>query len=501
MCIRDRIIPDPIIGNQQINNVTVVKIKKAGSFSVLPPLNASQTYEIVLYRNNNPNNDLIYYEFGQQFYVQNPGLVNRQHYGLIQNQQIDIGFPAEFNFYDGDVYFKSRDTIPGPIGNPVGNYFVLDRNVAEDYISAVSSISGRPNIIDENARRAYYGTLVRFGQAYQPNTNINGLPRFFSTNFDEYDFSYGDIMRLRTRDKFIRVFQKLKVGMVPLFQQMVKNQGSENLVISDRLLNPIQYYMGDVGIGDNPESLASYNYADYFTSNIKGAICRVSQDGVSFLSIEKKINSWANAQVGDLEPRFMVGVFDQRLSNYILALSASNNNPEVTIVFDQEYNNFETFLTMYPEMMCSLGVTLMSWKDGIPYVHNDSPYNTWYGLPAADSSITPIFYGDNPYQKKTFTNISEVASTVWDIPTMKTDLYSYGTTRQNSNLVDSDFQQLEGTYEAAILRDTNSIGGILGGDSIKGKYLIPTIRKTSASSLVILNIVSCRYIDSPLTTR
>jgi hypothetical protein len=506
------IIKDPLINNNPVNGV-FIKIKRT------PLLNSyfiqavtTNSFIIQLYRNTVPNNTQIYYEFGQYYPVLNPGQPTRCHGGSPQSQNVDVNvgpiLPALIYIRDGDVYLRQRIVnIPGTqwaynVGQfaTILNFYVYDQNVLDNYISAVNDIMGRPNAIDQDAKRAYYSTLVRFGQAYQPNTNINGIPRFYSTNFDEYDYTYGDIMRFKTRDRFIRVFQKLKVGMVPLYQQMVKNQDSQTLVISDKLLNPIQYYMGDVGIGDNPESLATYNYADFFTSNIKGAICRVSQDGVTFLSIDKKMNSWANSEVGDIENRLKIGVFDQRLSNYILYMTATPNNSEVTLVFDEEYGNFETFLTLYPDMMVSLGPTLISFKDGTIYVHNDSPYNTFFGAPAADSSITPVF-NEGAYSKKTFLTFSEVASTVWDAPTIQTDLYSYGTTRQTSNLVNSDFAALEGTYEAAILRDANSPGGVLGGDSMKGKYIISTFRKTSASDLVTLNIVSCKYIDSPLTTK
>ena len=503
------IVADPLINNVPYQGKLFVKIPRKGSFSQSWPASPNPQdpyqYEIQLYRNKVTSNKQIYYEFGQQYYILNPATNNRSHSGSSQDQNVDASIgpivPALIQIREGDVYFRNRIlNNPSNVQLLLTNFFCYDNNITDNYISAVNSVSGRPNAIDPEAKRAYYGTLVRFGQAYQANTNINGFPRFYGTNFDEYDYTYGDIMRFKVRDRFMRAFQKLKVGMVPLYQQMVKNQDSQTLVISDKLLNPIQYYVGDVGIGDNPESLASYNYADYFTSNIKGAICRVSQDGVGFISIEKKINSWANAQVGDLEKRFKIGVFDQRLSNYILYLSETTTNPEVTIVFDEEYNNFETFLSLYPEMMVSLGPTLMSFKNGRIYIHNDSPYNTFYGEPAADSSITPIF-NDVPVEKKTFLAISEVASVIWDVPNMQTDLYSYGTTKQTSNLVDGDFAVLEGSKEAAILRDSNSQGGILSGDTMKGKYLISTFRKVSASELVSLNIVSCKYIDSPLTTK
>lgn len=73
------------------------------------------------------------------------------------------------------------------------------------------------------------------------------------------------------RDRFMRVFQRLKTGVIPLFNQISKNaDGNEISVVTNQLLNPIQYYAGDYGIGDCPESLASYNFADYFADNIRG---------------------------------------------------------------------------------------------------------------------------------------------------------------------------------------------------------------------------------------
>ena len=46
------------------------------------------------------------------------------------------------------------------------------------------------------------------------------------------------------------------------------------------LINKIQYYAGDYGIGDASTSLAWNNFADYFVDNYRGVVCRFSQDGI-----------------------------------------------------------------------------------------------------------------------------------------------------------------------------------------------------------------------------
>lgn len=407
--------------------------------------------------------------------------------------------PAEFNFYEGDVYFRLRRYVGSTIGTPIG---ILDRNFVDNYISAVNNIEGRPSVIDVNARRAYYSTMVRFGQAYQPNTNINGLNRFFPANFDEYDYSYGDIMRLKVRDRFIRVFQKLKVGKVPLYSQIVKDPSNvQNLIVSDKLINPIAYYVGDLGIGEHAESLASYTFADYFTSNVKGIVARVGEEGVTFLSVDHKMDSWATSNLPLRTGNYKVyGGLDQRIGNYIIALEATDTDPATTLVFDLDLKCFSTFLSYRPEAMTTLGTLFISFKNGRLYTHDNTSYNTFFGQPAADSSIT-LAFNQNPLDKKTFMSVGEVASQIWDVPVIQTDINSYGTTKMESNLVDADFVELEGTYEAAILRDKNSIGGILEGDSMKGKYMTMKFRAKAPTSLVSLNLLSLKAINSPLNNR
>lgn len=44
----------------------------------------------------------------------------------------------------------------------------------------------------------------------------------FYENFDEYDRSFGDVMRLHVRDRYLKVYQKFKVGNVPILTQIVK---------------------------------------------------------------------------------------------------------------------------------------------------------------------------------------------------------------------------------------------------------------------------------------
>jgi hypothetical protein len=493
-----------LVVDPKINGVattgTFLKIKKIAPFN--DGLFTSNFFVIQIYRPSQQlagSGNQVYYEYGEEYRILNPTLSTRYHAGQVTDQDIATNLPAEFNFYNGDAYFRQRTVVISETGTALFN--VLDRNFVDFYISAVNSIDGRPNIVDENARRAYYSTMVRFGQAYQPNTNINGLNRFFPLNFDEYDLSAGDIMRVKVRDRYIRVFQKFKVGSVPIFNQISKNaDGTQLLVVTDKLLNPIQYYAGNKGIGEHAESLASYNFADYFTTNVVGEICRISNDGLAPISVLYKVNSWATEKLPLRTGNYKVyGAFDQRLNNYIVALEATGTDAAATLIFDEEANTFDSFVSLYPEMMTTLGTLMVSFKNGQLYTHDSSTYNNFFGV-QYDSTITPVF-NQGVAAVKSFMALEEKTSNVWDCPEIETSLMSYGSTPQQSNLVASDFRLLEGKWCSPLLRDSNSIGGVEGGDTLKGDWIKIKMRNINASNLVSLNLVGVRFIDSPLNNR
>ena len=377
----------------------------------------------------------------------------------------------------------------------------MDRNIVDFYISAVNNIDGRPSLIDENARKAYFPTLIRFGQAYQTNTNINGLNRFYSNNFDEYDLSFGDVMRMIVRARTLKIFQKFNVGIVPLYNQISKNaDGTALNVVTDKLLNPIQYRVAGIGIGENAESLVANRFADYFTDSTKGLICRDSNNGTEALSSLFKVGAFGTQQVplrvGDYK---IYGAYNPVINNYIIALEATLTETAYTLIFNEDTNRFDTFVSYLPEMMCTLSVLLCSYKDGQLWTHDGTTYNNFYGVQYA-SEIVPVFNNTDEVVKS-FMAIEVNTSSVWSVPEIETSLKSYGTTSQQSNLITQDFKQVEGKYVSALLRDSNSIGGINGGDQLKGNWIKMKLRNNLSNILVSLNSIKIRVIDSPLNNK
>ena len=226
-----------------------------------------------------------------------------------------------------------------------------------DTYNLVTNSNGRPSVIDINAKKTYFPTLIRFGGAYQVDTNINRLNNFLFEDFDEYDRTFGDVIRLHVRDRYLKVYQKFKVGNVPILTQIVKDSANNPLQANtNTLINKVQYYAGDYGIGDAATSLAWNNFADYFVDNYRGVVCRLSQDGIVPISITNFTNAFFvpnltqyrqelnNGVPADGQPYMgnpcIYGVFDAYTNKYILALEEINRYAGIC-----DYNGGSAVLT------------------------------------------------------------------------------------------------------------------------------------------------------------
>lgn len=441
----------------------------------------------------------VYWEWGEEYDIYELSGVN-YHRGMDQDQTASQ--PAEFTWAEGDVYFHQRkmfsNILTGSGSESTVN--VLDSNWSDFFASAVND-NGRGIAIEVNARETYFPATIRFSREYQQNTNINQTNRFLYDNFIDLDRSFGSILKMSIKDRYIRIGQQFKIGAVPIFNQISKDAGNSVLTANtDVLLNPVQYYSGDFGVGDAPEAWTDFNFSSYFFDTNRGIWCRLSRDGITPISVLAKINSWATRygvlRTGNYK---IYGTFDSKSNRCIFAFEATGTDIARTMSFDESGNVFESPLSYAPEMMCSLGNLLITYKNGQTYTHDSATYNQFYGVDYP-SYITVVF-NQNGTQKKSFLAITEAGNRIWECPLVQTQVMSYGSTPQTSNLVASDFEDEEGQYNAALLNDANSVDGLINGDNLKGKYIIVKFYLSNPSSLATLEYAQLKYIESPLNSK
>lgn len=429
----------------------------------------------------------------------------------LRNPFLGTGGKRNVNIISGTLTFTIDNTI---------DQECIDPNFS-DYYSSRTNSNGRAFVYDSNANQVTYPNLYRWSLAFQENTNINQTSRFYPQNFDEVDRSWGAIKRMMVRDRVLTFFQERKCGWVGVFQRAITNASGESQLITTESIitqNNVQYYDGDYGVGDQPDSVVPSGFVYYFTDPIKSEECRLSRDGVTPLSTLYKTKTWASQHISKyLNPynytyggtSRITGTFNIRKDNvgeYLCVLQPGEFGSDTiagqTMGFDESRNSFTTPYSFAPECIVCAENVLYSWVNGKMYIHDQvaaGTMNRFYGV-SYDSTITRAFNA-GLIEKKSWESITEIANSIWDCPEIYTNYMSYGTTPQQSNLITQDFADLESNFSASFQGDINSIGGIANGFVLKGNLIVIKFRATSPNSLSTLTVVSLYFVDSPLTNR
>jgi len=260
-----------------------------------------------------------------------------------------------------------------------------------------------------------------------------------------------------------------------------------------------------------PTNLTSTPYCDYFTDIVTGRGIRLSGDGITDLGILYKgqftFPSWAlpyNREITRANGSIakVMAFFDESDNDFHTYLQAGTVNgvayPSRHFAFNEPRNGYVADEYSYiPEYAISANGITYSFSAGDMYKHDviGSNYCNFYGV-QHDTEITLVF-NDGVDIRKYWLAMVETASDTWEAPEIYTDVMSYGTQRQQTNLVSQEFIKLEGKPSSAIKRDVNSIGGKINGDFMKGAYLVVKLRKQNANSLITLTEVEIKAADSP----
>jgi hypothetical protein len=448
---------------------------------------------------NSSDEDQVYYEFGENHYLITDSNGNLSHGSDIQSQIIGAGArPAKYSLYRGDVYNRKK-----------GLYYVTDMSVSDKFNSKIDG-NGRLFVVDEYAKETYYPTLIRYSGEYEQGTNINNTNRFAAANLDEYDRQKGDIQRLKSRGQQLRVFQSRACGVVPIDQNVLQTADGGSVVSqSTQILNKIQYYQGEYGIGEQYCSLASSPSADYFTDPVLGCQVRLSTDGITSLTETYKSHFFFTDKISkyqkkDNTDKFgnggyakILGVYDSFEEEFLTVMQGSGTAfADYTFGFSETRNAYTAFYDYNPEWITVAGNFIVSWKAGELWVHNNtSAYANFYGVQQTPS--IKLVFNQAPNVKKHYNTITTLGNTTWVCPTdadIKTNM------NNNSRLSAGDFKIKDDKYHASFKRDVNSPGGIYSGKPLKGSWIELNLKATNPQNLVDLYYAELGILQ-PLNNR
>jgi len=383
------------------------------------------------------------------------------------------------------------------------NSIITTNNI--QYYAGTYGLCGYPTNLASSASADYFadvvtGRCIRLGRdgltdlglLYKGQYYLTQLVQPYNDNLTTYGPAGG------TKVKVMGFFDFFENQ----YHVVLQGNRSSLFVESESLLNDnyVLYLGGDAYTGNVVTiNIALASIDQQFVYNVTGL--ESALDVLNGIAALISGNPYLNATVTASSPYPHIDIYPVGTD----ILSASTVITEVGLEpqnfsFNETRNGFCSFYDYHPEWATGANDMVYSWVGGVLYKHNNTAnYCNFYGT-QYDAYLTCVF-NQNIHTKKSWNSVMEIANTTWTIPSMYTNTYSYGTTRQQSSLVEAEFQLLEGNPSAAIKRDANSSGGKINGNFMKGNWLAVKFQKSNANNLVNLSEVSVRFTDSPLTVR
>lgn len=327
-------------------------------------------------------------------------------------------------------------------------------------------------------------------------SGVNNLNQFIQGEAITKDLNpyYGSIQALLARDTDMITFCEDKVLNILANKDALYNaDGNTNLTATNRVLGQPTPYVGEYGISKNPESLASYGFRTYFTDKARGAVLRLSRDGLEPIS-SKGMTSFFfdNLAICDT----LIGSFNDNKMSYNLTLSnltldwqkkfatgkidRTNPNcaeftpiglvPQTTVVFKENSDGWTSRMSFIQEQGCSLNSIFYTFKNGALWGHNynQSLYNNFYGV-QYDCSVN-LLINEQPEVVKGFKTLNYSGSR------QKEYVYSIGNGHnysiaevQADQLIPTSFTTNKGWYTNYILTDLQE-GQVKEFIKKEGKY-------------------------------
>ena len=335
-------------------------------------------------------------------------------------------------------------------------------------------------VLAEQYKEEHRSSGLIFSGIYNTNSGVNRLNQFIQAEKITKDLnpSYGSIQKLYQRDTDLITFCEDKVLRIVANKDALFNaDGNPQLIATDRVLGQAVPYVGDFGISTNPESFAAENFRVYFTDRQRGAVLRLSRDGLTPIS-EKGMRDWFKDNFGFVHVQDAIGAYDRDKNAYNLTIKSvtdrgGDKETEVnyTLSFKESIKGWQSFHSYTPEFGVSCNNKYFTFKDGFPYQHHTNVIsNNYYGTQYY-SDITMIF-NDMPGAVKSFNTINYEGTqsrilqdltddNYYNLATKKGWYVDTFTTDQQTGTI-SEFLNKEGKWFNYLKGDTTSLSNLDG---------------------------------------
>ena len=329
-------------------------------------------------------------------------------------------------------------------GSSVGDWHVEESRIKGDFNGKSVDYGARAYTTDFEYTTRRRGNAMIYSGIYNSKTKVNRTNEFSIAESitRAVDIENGEIQKLHAEDTNLNIFQQNKVSRALIDKDAIFTAEGGSLTVSAaKVIGQIVPYQGRFGISDNPESFAYYANRKYFVDKARGAVLRLSTDGLEKISnygmsdfFEDNLSKTKIDITGEIGRIY--GAYDEVYEEYVVSMQHSSlvggkksqsntfsttaNNGFLTLGFSEKSKGWTSFYSYKPTFAFSMINKYFSFNEEDLYQHykEDSPaakYNNYYNTTYNDPSYVTLIMNDNPSVIKTFTTINYEGSTGWSV--------------------------------------------------------------------------------------
>ena len=351
---------------------------------------------------------------------------------------------------------------------------------------------------EENRRE---NALIYSG-IYNSRTDINQTNVFSGAEkiTRSIDPANGSIQKLHAEDTNLNILQENKVSYALIDKDAIFTaEGGQLTASGAQVIGQIVPYLGKYGISKNPESFAVKGNRKYFSDKSRGAILRLSRDGITEISQAGMKDYFKDTLKKSTS---VIGMYDDHNDEYVVSLQGaeigllSNGGYDgyQTLSFDERVKGWTSFYKFKPDFGFTVNKNFITINSGDLWKHNQdysitTPKNTFYNE-FAESFITFVA-NTQPSVEKTFHTINYEGDSGWEMKSSVTDLGMSAkavlpsSTTVASGVIPVSFVKKENKYYSHLRNNTSTTASnqIIGVETsgIKGFFTTVKMQHNSSS--------------------
>lgn len=252
--------------------------------------------------------------------------------------------------YTKEIQYFNCFILKGDSG--YDNYHVEESRIKGGYNEPFVDYGVRAHITDETYARQERPNAMIYSGIFNNKTGVNNTNEFsIGENITKsVDIQQGSIQKLFAEDTNLNIFQEERVSRALIDKDAIYSaEGSPITTSTANVIGQVISYGGNYGIGKNPESFAYYAGRKYFVDKPKGAVLRLSRDGITEISNYGMRGYFRDILRG---ATYIPGMWDVYNKDYVVSIQGGSE--DVTLSFDEAVNGWTSRYSYVPQLGGSL---------------------------------------------------------------------------------------------------------------------------------------------------